>query len=247
MKTKISLIVPTYNEAEIICSFLKKTLLVLKKIKKNYKSEIIIVDDNSPDKTAEVIKRDFKGFPQLKVFVRKNVRGLGTAIAYGIRKSQGKIIIGIDADGNHEIDKIPSLLKNLKKNDLVVASRFIKGGGKESAFDSIRHLGSFFLNFLLKVFLDFPIWDNTSGFYAIKKKKLEKLGLKRIYYGYGDYHLRLVYLAKIKKYKIKEIPYVYQKRLGGKSKSKLIKMFFSYLKEGIRLKKEFTFCNKGKV
>jgi len=232
---KLSIVIPTYNETEGILIFLKKLKQVLVKLDKEYKPEIIIVDDNSPDLTPKKIKGKYKNDKSVRIVVRKKVKGLGTAIGYGVKKAKGGIICGLDADGNHDVKKIPLMLRTLKTSDLVVASRFIKGGGAEGFFDKFRHLGSFVLNFILKFFLGSPVWDSTSGFYAINTNKLRALGLDKIYYGYGDYHLRLVYFAKNKNYLIKEIPYIYKKRIAGQSKSRLFKMFFDYFIEGIRL------------
>ena len=76
---------------------------------------------------------------------------MGTAIGFGIKKATGDIILGVDADGNHELEKIPSLLDLLKRYDLVVGSRFIKNGGAESTLDKFRHLASFSVNLFLKI------------------------------------------------------------------------------------------------
>lgn len=227
---KISIIIPTYNEKQNIILLLKR----LNKLKND--QEIIIVDDNSPDETAEEIKKNFKNNQQIKVFVRKNIKGLGSAILYGIKKSKGNIIVGMDADFNHPPELIPQLIKNLKNNDLVVASRFIKGGGME---DKVRYWFTYLFNFFLKKFLGFPTMDNMSGFYAIKRGKLEGLPLEQIYRGYGEYHLRLVWCAQKKGFKINEVPVFYPKRRYGKSKSNLIKCFFIYLFEAFKLKFSF--------
>ncbi|PIS09483.1 hypothetical protein COT75_01280 [Candidatus Beckwithbacteria bacterium CG10_big_fil_rev_8_21_14_0_10_34_10] len=232
---KVSVIIPTFNEALGIVTFIKRILRVFSKISQQYKLEIIIIDDNSPDNTGKIVKKKFLKDKRIRVFIRKNISGLGTAIGYGVKKAKGDIIIGIDADGNHDEIVIPALLKNLDQFDLVIASRFIKGGGLEKKTDIFRHLVSFFINLFFKIFGS-PVWDSTSGFYVIRKKKLKALGLGKIYYGYGDYHLRLVCLAKSHKYLIKEIPYTYKKRIAGKSKSNLFKMFFSYLLEGVKIK-----------
>ncbi|MDP2946555.1 MAG: glycosyltransferase [Nanoarchaeota archaeon] len=233
-KVLVSIILPTYNESKSIIVVIKKIKQIFKKLT-SYKLEIIIVDDNSGDKTGYLVQKEYKYDNLVKVFIRKAERGLGTAIGYGINKAQGSIIIGMDADGNHPVSILPIFLKELKTNDLVIASRFVRGGGVEEITDRIRHLGSFMFNLILKI-LGFPVWDNTSGFYGISKKKLISLKPKNIYFGYGDYHLRLVYFAKLKNFKIKEIPCVYGKRIAGESKSELFKMFFDYLKEGLRLK-----------
>lgn len=230
---KVSVVIPTYNEAEGILVFIKKLKKIFKSLEE-YSYEFIIIDDDSPDGTADLVKNKYKKDKRIKLYVRKNIRELATAILYGIKKATGEIILGIDADGNHQPERIPALLKELKNYDLVTASRFIKGGGVEAATDIIRFCASFCLNFYLKV-VGFPTWDSASGFYGISLKKLKTLNLEKIYYGYGEYHLRLVYFAKLKNYSIKEVPYVYKKRIAGKSKSRLFKMFFDYLIEGTRL------------
>ena len=93
----------------------------------------------------------------------------------------------------------------------------------------------YFFNCFLRL-IGFPVFDNASGFYAIYKKYLEKLNLKSIYYGYGDYHLRLVYFARKNNFKIKEVPIKYGLRKSGQSKSKLLSMFILYLREAISLR-----------
>lgn len=232
---KISIIIPTYNESGGILIFLQRLKKVLNRLEKDYRSEIIIVDDNSPDKTAKIIKKAYKSDISIRVFIRKGIRDLGSAIGLGIKKAKGEIIIGMDADGNHPPEKIPLLLKQIKNYDLVQASRFIKGGGVERITDCFRHLASFSLNYFFKI-IGFPIWDNTCGFYAIRKRKLKALNLRKIYYGYGEYHLRLIYYAEKNKYTIKEIPFIYKKRIAGTSKSRLLKMFFLYFREGIKIR-----------
>ena len=225
---KTTIIIPTYNERLNICLLIKKIINILKK-----DFEIIVVDDNSPDKTAKEVKKCFKNKKEIKVFVRKKERDLGSAILFGIKKTKGEIIVGMDADFNHPPELLPKLIKETEKFDFVVASRFIKGGGME---DKIRYFFTFIFNFFLKNFLGFPTMDNMSGFYAIKKEKLNLLPLKKIYYGYGEYHIRLVWYAKNMYFKIKEVPVFYPKRKFGKSKSNLIKMFFRYLLVSFKLK-----------
>lgn len=231
-KIKFSVIIPTYNEKDNIALIIKKI------IKIQSGPEIIIVDDNSPDGTANEVKKNFKNNDQVRVFVRKKPRDLGSAIFFGIKKSRGEIIIGMDADFNHPPKKIPQLIASLKTADLVVASRFIKGGGME---DKFRYFFTYLFNFFLKNILGFPIMDNMSGFYVIKRNKLLKLPLDKIYRGYGEYHLRLVFYAKQFGLKIKEIPVFYPKRKFGKSKSNLFFLFFKYLIVAILLKLNYGY------
>jgi len=132
---KVSIVIPTYNERLNICLLIKKIITFLKK-----DFEIIVVDDNSPDKTVEEVKKNFKNKKEIKVFFRKKEKGLGAAILFGIKKAKGEIIVGMDADFNHPPELLPKLIKETKNFDFVVASRFIKDGGME---DKIRYFFTF--------------------------------------------------------------------------------------------------------
>lgn len=226
----VSVILPTFNEKDAIVKHAEHVSSVLTKA--GYQHEVLVVDDDSPDGTAEVVRKAHESNKNIKVLVRKSNHGLGLSIGDGVRNAVGNIIIGMDADGNHDPEDMPNMLKNLNGNvKLVVASRF-KGNGGMSGW---RMLPTFLFNGMFRLF-GLPIWDNTSGYYAVRKNDLEKLGLKRIYYGYGDYHLRLVFYAARAGWKTIEVPTTYQARIGGESKSKLGKMAIEYTKEAWRLR-----------
>lgn len=230
-KQVVSIIIPTYNEKENI-TLLIPVIKEIAKIVKGYTFEIVVVDDDSPDKTGYEAKRKFKP-PSVRTFIRKINDGLAGAIKGGIEKSKGEVIIGMDADFNHDPQIIPQILEKLKNYDLVIASRFIKGGGMD---DKFRYFSTRIFNFILRFFFGFPITDNASGYYAIRRRDLLKLGLDNMYFGYGEYHLRLVYFAKKAGLRIKEVPVYYKKRPYGQSKSKLLLMAKDYFKEAIRLR-----------
>lgn len=226
----VSVILPTYNEREAIVKNVTHICQVLAKLE--IKFEVLVIDDNSPDGTAEAVRQLGTKYPQVKVIVRTKDRGLGLSIGRGVEESQGNIIVGMDADGNHDPEDLPVLLKNLRgETRLVVASRFAGDGGMKGW----RMLPTFLFNAMFRLF-GLPIWDNTSGYYAVRKDDLVTLGLKRIYYGYGDYHLRLVFYAAQAGWKMVEVPTTYQARLGGQSKSKLLNMAVEYTKEAYRLR-----------
>lgn len=226
----ISVILPTFNERDAIVPHALHVSRVLTKA--GYKHEVLVVDDDSPDGTAEIVKAAGLKNKHIKVLVRKENHGLGLSIGDGVRSATGDIIIGMDADGNHDPEDMPNILKHLDKtNKLVIASRFKGNGGMKGW----RMLPTFLFNGMFRLF-GLPIWDNTSGYYAIRKSDLVKLGLERIYYGYGDYHLRLVFYAAAAGYKMTEVPTTYQARLGGESKSQLSKMAIEYTKEAWRLR-----------
>lgn len=226
---KISIILPTYNEAEGITQFLE---LLLAALGQKADAEIIVVDDHSPDGTTQVVQQFSKQHPEVRVIERRENPGLGLSILTGIESARGEVIVGMDADNNHDVQQVLTLVVGLEQADLVVASRFIAGGGMQ---ETTRYYSTFAFNAVLKL-LGFPTWDNGSGFYAVKRAELKTLPLKDIYYGYGDYHLRLVYYAAKKGWRILEVPTKYLKRLAGESKSKLGSMAISYLKEALRLR-----------
>jgi dolichol-phosphate mannosyltransferase len=227
----VSVVIPTYNEKDNIIKLIRT---IYSSIKKDQKAdlEVVVVDDNSPDMTGDLVKKEFNNNKSVKVIIRKE-RGLGTAIKRGVMESSGDLIVGMDADFNHDPRVIPLLIDETKRSDLVVASRFITGGGMD---DRVRYFLTKIFNLGLKIILGFPTTDNMSGFYSIRKTDLEKLNIEKIFYGYGDYHLRLVYLAKKKDFVITEVPCYYKERSHGKSKSNLFKMFVSYSVEAIRLR-----------
>lgn len=226
----VSIILPTYNEREAIGAHATQVSRVLARA--GYNHEVVVVDDDSPDGTARVVEELGKKNKRIRVVVRKSKHGLGLSIGEGVRQAKGKIIVGMDADGNHDPEDLPEILSHLQGDvKLVVASRFKGQGGMKGW----RMIPTFLFNAMFRLF-GLPIWDNTSGYYAARKRDLVKLGIERIYYGYGDYHLRLVYYAKQAGWKIIEVPTTYQARLGGVSKSRLMKMALDYTREAWRLR-----------
>lgn len=226
----ISVIIPTYNESGNIIALIDRTRKTLENRREIF--EVVVVDDNSPDRTAEIVRAHYKT-SNIHVFMRTNEKGLSSAILYGITQSKGDIIIGMDADFNHPPEGLVHLINPLKRGGLVVASRFKKGGGMHGR---LRYMCTYIYNLFLKYGLGFPTMDNMSGFYAIYKEDLMRLGIEKIYKGYGEYHLRLLWYAKQAKLKIRETPMYFDKRMFGRSKSNLFGMFISYTVCALQLK-----------
>lgn len=228
----LSIILPTYNESEAIITTITAIKKVLQKYSLTY--EIVICDDNSTDGTANLIKIYKKSHRKetIQIIERKSNPGLGLSIKDGVAHATGSIIIGMDADGNHDPVSIPLLLSHLKKNNLIIASRFVSCGGM---VNKLRYYPTKIVNTFFSM-LGMPVRDSTSGYYACFKKDLQKLPLKSIYYGYGDYHLRLVWFAQMYGWDICEVPTFYGERAGGTSKSQLISMLITYTIEIFRLR-----------
>lgn len=235
---KISIVLPTYNEAGNISNLIGK--IYSQEELKAFSLEFIVVDDDSPDGTTGEVKRLIaKKFP-VKLIVRKKEKGLATAILNGIRRSTGKIIVLMDTDFNHRPEDIVRLLEpiNKKQADLVIGSRYIKGGGMHVTEASrwqfwLSKWGNYLVNRWL---LNLPVHESLSGFVAVRKKILARLNLEKIFSGYGEYCIRLIYYCHRRGLKIKEIPVMYDFRQYGISKSSLKRMIYYYLKTALELK-----------
>src|SRR3989344_4321344 len=119
----ISLIFPTYNEAGNIKSLIVRSSKALAGVK----HEMIVVDDNSPDKTWKIVAELIHKLPQLRLLRRKKVRGLTSALNDGIKLARGSIVGWMDADLSHPPELLPSLVKAMETNDAAVASRYLHG------------------------------------------------------------------------------------------------------------------------
>jgi len=232
---KISIILPTYNEAGNIGALIKATANLIKT-----RIEFIVVDDNSPDGTADEVKKLIAKKLPVKLVVRKEVHGLASAILTGIRQAAGDIVVLMDTDFNHRPEDIARLLKPIvkKQADLVIGSRYIKGGGMHLTEASrwqfwLSKWGNYLVN---RCLLNLPVNESLSGFVAVRKKILARLNLEKIFSGYGEYCIRLIYYCHRRGFKIKEIPVMYGFRQYGVSKSSLKRMIYFYLKTSLQLR-----------
>ena len=226
-----SVILPTYNEKNNIISLIDKILELYPRKTKKY--EILVVDDNSPDKTYDIVNETYKNISCIKCYKRIKNRGLGSSIEFGLKRATGKHLIVMDTDLTHDPLLIKKLLYVNKVYDLVSCSRYCCGGSMENK----KHfLGSYVYNLILRIILKTQIQDNLGGFFAIKRNVLRNLPLKKIFFGYGDYFFRLLHFAQNKGFSIVEIPAYYKNRIDGLSKSKFFLMFFSYFLSAIKLR-----------
>jgi len=212
MNKNLSIVIPTYNEAENIQALCEKIKQAMKE------AQIIVVDDNSPDGTAEIARK----IPGVKIIVRKNERGLGSAIIAGINAAQTDVICVMDADLSHPPEAIPLMLKLIEegKADLVVGSRKVSGGGtsewiwyRKIIHSVARWLGSWLT----------PIQDLTSGFFMFKKSIIDGVKLEP-----RSWKIGLEIMVKGKYDKAVEFPIVFVEREAGKSKMGT-KEVFAYL------------------
>lgn len=227
---RVSVVVPTYNEKETIAELLRRITHALEGIA-NY--EIIVVDDDSPDGTAEVIRSEFEQNETIRLCVRKDERGLATAIRRGLELSTGSVVIVMDSDFNHDPSYLPQFLDLIQFYEVVVGSRFLYGGGMYSQW---RYYASFLYNLFIRLFLGIRIRDKLSGFFAIRSEVLQKLDFDDIFYGYGDYFIRFLMTSVELKLGIIEIPVFYDNRAGGESKTQFLKELLRYTASVMRIR-----------
>ncbi|SRR6266487_2370316 len=229
---RVSVVLPTFNEKGNIIELIEQIVKQLNNPAFDY--EIIVVDDNSPDKTGEICKKYFLKNKRVKIYVRTEERGFASAIYYGMRKSNGDTIIVMDTDFSHDPNLIPTMLSKIKKCDIVIGSRYAKHGGGE---DKKRYLMSKIFNMYLRYLLRINISDFLFGYYCVNKNFLLKNGLlnKNIFSGFGDYFIRLLYYMNKSGGTFLEIPAFYKSRVYGESKSNLINMLYTYTRTSLSL------------
>ena len=212
----VSIIIPTYNESKNILSLLDR---INDTLSKSLRTQIIIVDDNSPDGTGIIVENHIKNLKQLtnntiNILHRKTKNGLGSAIMHGIKNAVGDLIVVMDSDLSHPPTVIPKLINTLKKSqcDIVIASRYVSGGSILN-WNFKRKLMSKVATFIAKRGLGLDTKDPMSGFFAFKKNILDGINLDAL-----GYKILLEMLVKTRNTKIKEIPYTFQNRKAGSSK-----------------------------
>jgi len=226
---KVAIIIPTYNEAKNI----KKVIdLIYEKTKalKSYGIYVIVVDDNSPDNTWQIVKSISKLNKKVKLLLKKNKEGLGKAYIKGFNyvfKDLGAdVVIQMDADLSHDPKEIPLMLHFLEKGyDLVIGSRYVPGG-RILNWDFIRRITSRGGNFFARIVAGlYKVNDCTSGFRAFKTDILKKIDFNKVNVQGYAFLTSLLFEVYKKKAKIKEIPITFLDRQHGESKLNRREMF----------------------
>jgi len=246
----ISIVIPTYNEKDNINILLNRTIKSLDSINCKDDSgidniceyEILVIDDNSPDGTSEIVKKyKLKQYissersknklnGNIKCIVRKNERGLASAVVEGFKNARGDIIIVMDADLQHPPEKIVSMIKELNNgNDIVVGSRYLEENGFNN-FNLFRKIVSKSANIPAKILFSElrNVKDIQSGFFAIRKEVID--GIKLNPFGYKIL-LEILVMGTGNYNKVKEIPFEFNKREYGNTKlgSKVVLEYLYHL------------------
>jgi dolichol-phosphate mannosyltransferase len=215
---KTLVVIPTYNEVENI-SKISSALLELKIAD----LEILVVDDDSPDGTGRVADQLVEQYPgQFHVMHRAGKLGLGTAYIQGFQwaLTQGyKYVIHMDADFSHPPEFVPQMLSVIPDYDVVVGSRYIKGGKLDVDWPWYRRLLSWWANSIwVRLILGTKTKDSTAGFKCWTADALQRIKLERVCSTGYVFQVEMCYLAEKLGFRIKEIPIYFNERRSGESK-----------------------------
>lgn len=209
----LSVIVPTYNERENLPELIKRTLAAFERI--DEPAELLIVDDDSPDGTAgaaEQIAATHQEGHRVRVLLRTEDRGLANAVVDGFASARGDVLTVMDADLSHPPELLPKLLAAVREQgaDMAIASRYVAGGGTED-WPLLRRIISRGACLLARGLT--PVRDVTSGYFALRRTALEGTELTPFGYKIG-----LEILARLKRPRVIEVPFVFRDRRYGTSK-----------------------------
>jgi dolichol-phosphate mannosyltransferase len=213
VKKKILIFTATYNEKNNINIFLNNF------IKLSLKADLLIIDDNSPDKTSEVIKQYQKKNKNIKLIIRKKKKGLNTAhqLAFKIcKKKNYKYLITLDSDLTHDLRALPKFIKKIKFYSFVIGSRYTHNGRTD--ITGWRFLLSYIGNKFIKYIFNLKINEFTSSYRAFDLTKLKNLDFNKIESSGYSFFMEVVYQINIMNYSIHEIPIHAKQRFMGNSK-----------------------------
>ncbi len=218
---RILVIIPTYNEAENIKDLIPK-VLEQSKFTESYDIDVLVVDDNSPDGTANVVRdlqKEYEG--RVYLIERPGKLGLGTAYVEGFKfalKNSYDYVFEMDADFSHDPNEIPKILKGaLNGYDIVIGSRYSHGVSVMN-WPMSRVLLSYFANAYARTLTGVPVKDLTSGFKCISRNVLKKIDLDKIRSNGYAFQIELTVKAYYENLKIAEHPIIFVERRSGVSK-----------------------------
>lgn len=226
MRERCLVIIPTYNEV------LNITTLVRSLIRSSDSIDVLIIDDSSPDGTAQVVRTEFLSDRRITVLSRRSKLGIGSAYIMGFKyalESNYGMVMQMDADFSHKPAYVPDLLEAMKDNDLAIASRYVKEGGVKN-WSKTRRLISMFGLMAAKIILGLPIRDLTGGFKCFRCDIFKKIDLDKIESSGYFFQVEMNYLTYLLGRKIIEIPYVFDDTRVGQTRLSRAQAFKTFLR-----------------
>ena len=213
---RISVVIPTYNEAENLPKLVSALFSLPLDIR------LLVVDDNSPDGTgriAEDLAREFPG--RIETLHRPGKMGLRSAYLNGFQKildSDADAIVQMDADFSHDPERLVQMVQRLENVDVVLGSRYVSGGSVDKQWPLWRKWLSAFGNFYARSILRMPLHDVTTGYRMWRTEALKQMPFERIQSTGYIFLVEMIYLAHCLEFKIGEVPIYFADRRWGKSK-----------------------------
>ncbi|HEX3134867.1 MAG TPA: glycosyltransferase family 2 protein [Planctomycetota bacterium] len=207
-----TIILPTYNERENIPHAIAAITAAMSKQQGDW--EILVVDDNSPDRTWELVEEIGKRDERVRCYRRIDRKGLSTAIVDGLSLGRGERLLVADADLQHDLSKIPELLAALERAPIFIGTRYVGGGGT-SEWSKRRLALSRLATFLCRAVLGIRCSDPMSGYFAIRRTSFRTIAPQLNPRGYK---LLMELLYQLRSSPVGEVPYVFSPRVAGESK-----------------------------
>jgi len=215
----ITIVLPTYNEAENLPKLVSALLSMPLDL------SVLVVDDHSPDGTGEIADQLSDQHPgKVSVLHRAGKLGLRSAYMEGFRKAfamGSEAVVQMDADFSHDPAVLGEMARRIASCDVVIGSRYVKGGSLDERWPAWRKMLSAFGNFYARTILNFPLRDVTTGYRMWRREVLQSMPLDRIRSNGYIFLVEMAYVAYLMKYKISEVPIHFADRRWGKSKMSL--------------------------
>jgi dolichol-phosphate mannosyltransferase len=208
------IVIPTYNERQNMETLLGRVLDAGADI------EVVVVDDNSPDGTADLVREVAQANPRVHLIERESKQGLGTAYIRGFKYALGAgagLIMQMDADLSHDPKYIPDLLDAMEDHDLVIGSRYVRGVNVVN-WPMSRLMLSYLANVYTRVITGMPVHDATGGFKCFRREVLESIDLDEVISDGYCFQIEMNFRAWKKGFRIGEVSIVFVDRHSGTSK-----------------------------
>ena len=207
-------VIPTYDEAESVVEVLDRVLQA------EPRADVLVVDDGSPDGTAELVKKRAADEPRVHLMERSGKQGLGAAyragFGWGLERGYDALV-EMDADLSHPPDRLPALLDGLATADLVIGSRYVPGG-RTVNWSRTREAISRGGNAYVRLALGVPVHDCTAGYRAYRREVLEELPVEAVRSNGYCFQVEMVYKAWQEGFRVTEVPITFTERASGVSK-----------------------------
>lgn len=210
------ILLPTYNERDNVITFIPELFAAVPE------ARVVVIDDNSPDGTGAVVTDLTSRYPGLSLLSREKKEGLGVAYKHGFKHVLAipdiEHVVLMDADGSHDTSYLRALIESCAEHDLVIGSRYVKGGSVEG-WEFWRYMLSRYGNLYAQLLTGLPIRDLTAGFYCMRKNLLERFDLDALTSSGYAFQIDLKFHAIHERgARVREIPIHFKQRREGESK-----------------------------